>query len=98
MVNVSSVVFYVLLCITVFTLFLNTWVTKDDIENLPDKPNERLPTLFYFSTVTMSTIGYGDVYPKSIRARMAVTVFILFSYIASIVGFMTLIRKGIPSV
>jgi CBS domain containing-hemolysin-like protein len=95
--DISKVFIYVVLCITLFTLFLHAWVTKDDIQNLPDDPKERLPTLFYFSTVTISSIGYGDVYPKSVRARMAVTVFIIFAYVASIVGFMTLIQKGIPS-
>ena len=95
--DISKVFIYVVLCITLFTLFLHAWVTQDDIQNLPEDPNERLPTLFYFSTVTISTIGYGDVYPKSVRARMAVTVFIIFAYVASIVGFMTLIQKGIPS-
>lgn len=96
--QISQVFFYVILCITLFTIFLNTWVTKDDIQNLPDDPKERLPTLFYFSTVTLTTVGYGDIYPKSIRARMAVTLFIIFSYVASVVGFMTLIKKGIPSI
>ena len=95
--DISKVFIYVVLCITLFTLFLHAWVTKDDIQNLPEDPNERLSTLFYFSTVTISTIGYGDVYPKSVRARMAVTIFIIFSYVASIVGFMTLIKRGIPS-
>lgn len=95
--QISQVLFYVILCITLFTIFLHTWVTKDDIQNLPDDPKERLPTLFYFSTVTLTTVGYGDIYPKSVRARMAVTLFIIFSYVASVVGFMTLIKKGILS-
>lgn len=96
--QISQVFFYVILCIALFTVFLHTWVTKDDIQNLPEDPKERLPTLFYFSTVTLTTVGYGDIYPKSVRARMAVTLFIIFSYVASVVGFMTLIRKGIPSI
>ncbi len=27
---------------------------------------------FYFSLITVSTIGYGDIYPSSIRARVLV--------------------------
>ncbi len=95
--DMIKLIVYVLICISVFAVFLNTWVTKDDFEGLPENEKDRLPVLFYFSTTTLSTIGYGDIHPKSLRARMAVTFFMIFAYVASIVGFMQLIKKTVPS-
>jgi uncharacterized membrane protein YkvI len=95
--DISKLIVYVILCVLAFTTFLYSWATDDDFHGLPKKREERLPTLFYFSMSTISSIGYGDVYPKSVRARMSVVAFMLFAYISSIVGFMTLIKKGIPS-
>ena len=31
-------------------------------------------TYIYFSTSTISTIGYGDIYPKSKKAKLLVTI------------------------
>ncbi len=35
-------------------------------------PITNLPTAFYFTVVTMSTVGYGDILPKTIEARLFV--------------------------
>jgi voltage-gated potassium channel len=35
-------------------------------------PITNLPTAFYFTIVTMSTVGYGDIVPKSTEARLFV--------------------------
>jgi voltage-gated potassium channel len=35
-------------------------------------PITNLPSAFYFTIVTMSTVGYGDIVPKSVEARLFV--------------------------
>lgn len=34
----------------------------------------------YFSTVTLASVGYGDMVPQTQRARMLVTVYIIFTF------------------
>lgn len=53
-----------------FAVFLYTWATDDDISNLPKDPAQRFMALFYFSVTTSTSTGYGDIVPKSVRARM----------------------------
>jgi hypothetical protein len=50
--------------------FLYSWATDDDISNLPKDPKERFWALVYFTVTTSTSTGYGDIVPKSIRARM----------------------------
>jgi voltage-gated potassium channel Kch len=33
----------------------------------------------YYSTITLLTIGYGDIYPKTQRARIMVTIMSIYS-------------------
>jgi hypothetical protein len=54
----------------VFAAFLYSWATDDDISNLPKERKERFWALVYFSVTTSTSTGYGDIVPKSIRARM----------------------------
>ncbi len=41
-------------------------------------PIQKLPTALYYSIVTMSTVGYGDIVPKTVHARLfAISVIVL---------------------
>lgn len=65
-----------------FTLFLYSWVTDNDIENLPKDPSERALTLFFFSVTSFTTIGFGEfgsIQVKSTRLKLVVTFFILLA-------------------
>jgi hypothetical protein len=45
----------------------------------PGSP-ETIADCIYFSTVTTATIGYGDIYPKSVGARILTTIQIIVSF------------------
>lgn len=69
-----------------FATMLFTWVTDNDFTGLRKNGPDRFADLFYFSIVSFSTAGYGDISPKSTRARMIVSLFLLFVNITAIYG------------
>jgi hypothetical protein len=69
-----------------FAAFLYGWVTDNDIGGLRKGGVDRFVDLLYFSIVSFSTAGYGDIAPKTTRAKMSVSSFLLFVNIAAIYG------------
>jgi hypothetical protein len=70
-----------------FAIFLFPWVTDDDFNGLRKKGSQRFIDLFYFAIVSFSTAGYGDISPKSSRAKMIVSTYLMFVNITGIYGF-----------
>jgi len=70
-----------------FAIFLFPWVTDEDFNGLRKKGSQRFVDLFYFSIVSFSTAGYGDISPKSSRAKMIVSTYLMFVNITGIYGF-----------
>ena len=74
-------VFALLMGVTiVFAAALYPWVTDNDISNLPKNPFERFVSLVYFSVTTFTTTGYGDIAPKSTKARAAITIYMAVAF------------------
>lgn len=69
--SVTQLIITLLIMNVVFSAFLYSWVTDEDITNLPKKPKERFMALFYYTVTTSTSTGYGDIVPKSTRARAA---------------------------
>ena len=73
----------VLLIINVIlALFFYSWVTDADFSGLPPKDpskrfDSRLIALFYYNSITLSTLGYGDVVPISDRARIFIGIYVV---------------------
>lgn len=66
----------------VFTVVLLLFTTDENDFFYQIKPNqnERPFTLFYFSISTATTVGYGDISPKSMRSRLFCIIFKLFIF------------------
>jgi len=66
----------------IFAIFLYSWVTDDDVENLPKEPIEKLLTLFFLAITSFATIGFGqfgNTRVISIRGKIVITLFILLA-------------------
>lgn len=74
-----------------FAAFMYMWATDDDISNLPKEPGKRFMALFYFSVTTSTSTGYGDIVPKSIRARA-------FSVALQLLMFTIVVKRILESV
>jgi hypothetical protein len=69
--GVAQLLVILLIVHVIFSAFLYSWVTDEDITNLPKKPSERFMAIFYYNVTTTTSTGYGDIVPKSTRARVA---------------------------
>jgi len=84
--NIIKLVIAIIVTNVVFASMLFTWVTDNDFIGLRKDGPGRYVDLFYFSIVSFSTAGYGDISPKSTRAKLAVSSFLLFVNITAIYG------------
>lgn len=60
-----------------------TFITKNDLDKMEDDLYKRVMISCYFSIATLTTIGYGDLYPVSTRER----IFCIFIEICGMVFF-----------
>ncbi len=78
--DVAQLMILFLIMNLLFSLFLYTWVTDNDISNLPKNKHERFMAILYFTITTSTSTGYGDIVPKSVRARIASSVLQVFMF------------------
>ena len=87
-------VFSVIVIVNIlFSLFVLSWATDDDINGLPPLLNrnsnkyynisDRLISLFYYGISTFTTTGYGDVYAKSSRMKILMSLYMILVVSAS---------------
>jgi hypothetical protein len=84
--KLTAIIIFFIIVFTVIYCVLD-WYSEETHFNGVDDKNAIMPKL-YFSTVTQSTVGYGDISPKTTTARWITlaqimsTIFLAF-YIAS---------------
>jgi len=84
--------FIILISINIVFAFIYLFCNQPEDWNGMDDENDsfavKLFKRLYFSMTTFSTVGYGDISPKSIRARFIVMiqfVFILFELLSTLI-------------
>ena len=78
--EITKGIVFILSLNIIFTVFLYTWVTNDDLDNIPTNPLDRIISLFYFSITTFTTTGYGDIYAKSNRMKLIISFYMIFIF------------------
>ena len=79
---IKIVVFNICIVISLLLIFaiINTKITNHKDWGGPNGPKKNesfaknLFTMFYFSSSTISTVGFGDIYPVSVKAKLLVLV------------------------
>lgn len=76
----------------VLALFLLTWAEQAD----PNASIQSLADAFWYSVVTMSTVGYGDLYPVTAAGKVLGVVFVLLSVgmLTFVIGLMIRLVMG----
>ena len=85
--EVAKVAAFAIFINFIVTLFLFTWVTDDDVNNIPEAPLSRFVSLFYYSITTFSTTGYGDITAKSNRMKLFISLYMIIIFAVTIVLF-----------
>jgi hypothetical protein len=75
--EVLRCIVYILIFNVLFAAFLISWVTDDDLKNLPKPYVERFVSVFYFLITTFTTTGYGDIYAESDRMKLFTTFYMI---------------------
>jgi hypothetical protein len=78
--EIFTSVFYILCINIIITIFLFSWATDDDLNNIPKEPLDRFISLFYYSMTTFTTTGYGDIYAKSNRMKIVISLYMIFVF------------------
>ena len=95
--NINKKIYNILFSVIIFS-FILTLFHNDEFRNAADNIDTDLyrqnPTMknyfirlfhrLYFVIVTTSTVGFGDVYPKTIITRLLTTIYILYLLIYSL--------------
>ena len=86
--NIVTKGFYFILSIFIFTL-IYYHICKDcefiyTVSTNKKTKKKNLFEMFFFSAVTQSTLGYGDIVPIGVRSRTLVIIQILISFIICI--------------
>lgn len=62
-----------------FASLLLVWVTDNDIHGLPKNTLDRYISLFYYGITTLTTTGYGDIYAKSSRMKLVMSLYMVLT-------------------
>jgi CBS domain containing-hemolysin-like protein len=79
--NLFAMLFVHVIVIIAMTLIITFAFDEDDFEGKQYSGfnTDNIIENVYFSIITISSIGYGDIYPKSLGARIFVSLMALYS-------------------
>ena len=71
---------YIIMINLFFTIIIFSWVTDDDLNNIPEGLTERFVSIFYYLITTFTTTGYGDIYAKSVRMKLFISAYMIIVF------------------
>lgn len=77
MVNSKSMVkklVYIYLLLGIFTIYIYKFTSKEDWQYASKDTEHNFFNLFYFTNTSLTSCGYGDIYPKTNNAKIPVMV------------------------
>ena len=62
-----------------FAFLLLAFATDNDIHGLPKNILDRFISLFYYGVSTLTTTGYGDIYAKTTRMKLIMSLYMILT-------------------
>jgi hypothetical protein len=66
-IEIAKIFTFVVTLNVIVALISYAWITNEDMKGLPSDAGDRIASIFYFF---VTTTGYGDVYPVSVRLKV----------------------------
>jgi hypothetical protein len=74
-------VLYIILINLVFTIVTISWITEEDVNNLPEPVLDKFISIFFSGVTMFASTDLGDLSPKSKRMRLYMSIYIISSFL-----------------
>ena len=74
-------VLYIILINLVFTIVTISWITEEDVNNLPEPVLDKFISIFFSGVTMFASTDLGDLSPKSKRMRVYMSIYIISSFL-----------------
>lgn len=75
--EITKVLIAALVINAIFAIALYPWITKEDLDELPEDPLDRYVTLFTFGLATFTTSGFVSTTAISRRLKIISAIYVL---------------------
>tara|TARA_B100000963_G_C22635973_1_gene677638 strand:+ start:4905 stop:5192 length:288 start_codon:yes stop_codon:yes gene_type:complete len=82
--NKLSLIIQIFIILLIYSLIFYYLCDEDDFYGIDKNHENTFFYFFYYCCLTCSTIGFGDIYPKTVKSRSITLSMIFFVFILSL--------------
>lgn len=85
--NLKNIILFHCCVMLLLAIFITKFINKEEDFYGKDHSGNNLDNFvenIYFSGVTLAGLGYGDIGPKSVRARLLIAIITIYMFVAAV--------------